>query len=109
MNANQIKTLSALEFFCGYRSDILEVKQTNTLTNGRPIISVRYRGEGQTRNEVFFQLNEKGEPVKANGYKFNGCAMDMSFRDATDDARALCTLAHLLVDELKTENERAAA
>ena len=109
MNANQIKTLSALEFFCGYRSDIHEVKQTNTLTNGRPIIKVRFQDNGPSRYEVFFELNEKGEPVKANGYEYIGCVLDMPFKEATENARALCTLAHLLVDELKTENERAAA
>lgn len=100
---NQINTISALENFCSYRSDILEVKQTNTLTNGRPIIKVLYKEDGPSRYEVFFELNEKGYPVKATGYEYIGCVLDMSFKDATEQARGLCALAHLLVEELKTE------
>jgi len=107
MNNQQINTISALENFAGYRSDILEVKQTNTLTNGRPIIKVRYRGAGMSRYEVFFELNEKGKPVKANGYEYIGCVFDMSFKEATEQARALCALSHLLVDELKLASEAA--
>lgn len=103
MNAKQIATIEALNLFAGYRSDIHEVKQTNTLTNGRPIIKVRFQGEGPSRYEVFFELNEKGEPVKANGYEYIGCVLDMPFKEATEQARALCTLAHLLVAELETE------
>jgi hypothetical protein len=103
MNMNQINTISALENLCGYRSDILEVKQTNTLTNGRPIIKVRYKGEGPSRYEVFFELNERGLPVKANGYEYIGCVLDMSFKDATEQARGLCAMAHLLVKELKAQ------
>lgn len=107
MNTKQETTFKALKMFGGYRWDIFEVKQTNTLRNGRPIVSVRYKGAGSTRYEVFFELNEKGDPVKANGYEYIGCVLDMSFKDATNQARALCSMAHLFVDAL-TEKAKAA-
>jgi hypothetical protein len=115
MNSKQAATLSALECLFEYRSDILEVKQTNTLSNGRPIIKVRTKSGiewtevGSGRYEVYFELNEKGEPVKANGYEYIGCVLDLSFKEATEQAKALCARAHALVQELaeeETEQEK---
>jgi len=103
MNINQINTISALETWAGYRSGVLEVKQTNTLGNGRPIIKLRYKGRSGSRYEVFFELNEKGKPVKANGYEYIGCVLDMPFKEATEHARAMCYMAHLVVDALKAQ------
>lgn len=107
MNTKQENTFKALKMFCAYRRDITEVKQTNTLYNGRPIVSIRYKGAGSVRYEVFFELNEKGDPVKASGYEFHGCCLDMPFRVATDHSRALCSMARHFVDAL-TEKAKAA-